>query len=254
MSKYKLFLGLFVFVFLVGCSSDENVRLESDLQINFKSYFGSELLVLGEEYNYLNYKVKFDKFKYVLTNIELIDERNEVVQLTDVELIDFKNSSSADIAAEGITFDFENIPAGNYKAIRFDFGLNEDYLGLTPADFISDHILAQSELYWASWGNYIIAKLEARFDGDNDGNFSDATFQYHLGGDTAFRTVEKPLDLVLVGDGNTIVELTTNVRDIVKLADGSPIDPAEYSQTHSSDNIWLIDVLLDNIESEFIEN
>ena len=93
--------------------------------------------------------------------------------------------------------------------------------------------MAQSELYWASWGNYIITKLEARFDANEDGNFLDETFQYHLGGDEAFRSVEKSIDLSLILDGSSSLDLDIDIKDILTI-DGALADPAEWSATHST--------------------
>ncbi|MDG1295653.1 MAG: hypothetical protein P8P48_00845 [Saprospiraceae bacterium] len=244
---------LFIVLIFGACTPDESSMPDSDLTVKFKSFYGSELLVLGKTYNYLNYEVNFDKFKYIISNVELIDENNASHALSDVELIDFKDSSSEDEAAKGITFSYSGVPSGAYKAVRFDFGLGSEYLGKTPADYSSDEVLAQSELFWDSWGNYIIGKLEARFDSNNDGNFLDETFQYHLGGDDAFRTVEVPIELNLLGDGLTELVLSLDISDIVKL-DNSLIDPAVYSETHSPEYNWLIDELLDNIQTLFTAN
>ena len=244
---------LFILLIFGSCTPDEGSITDSDITLKFKSFYGSDLLVLGETYNYLDYEVRFDKFKYIISNIELIDENNALHALSDVELIDFKDSASEAVAAEGITFSYSGVPSGAYKAIRFDFGLGLEYLGKTPADYSSDEVLAQSELFWNSWGNYIIGKLEARFDANNDGNFLDETFQYHMGGDDAFRTVEAPIELNLLGDGLTELELSLDISDIVKL-DNSLIDPAVYSETHTPENNWLIDELLDNIQTLFTAN
>lgn len=244
---------LFVMLIFASCTPDETSIPDSDINVKFKSFYGSNVLVLGKTYNYLDYQVNFDKFKYIISNVELIDENNNLHALSDVELIDFKDSSSEAEAAKGITFSYSGIPSGTYKAIRFDFGLGAEYLGKTPADYSSDEVLAQSELFWDSWGNYIIGKLEARFDANNDGNFLDETFQYHLGGDDAFRTVELPIELNLLGDGLTELELSLDISDIVKL-DNSLIDPAVYSETHTPENNWLIDEVLDNIQTFFTAN
>ncbi len=225
-------------VFLSGCASDDTsvTPLESDLTIKFKSLFGPNVFVLGDTYNYLDYQVKFDKFKFILTDLELVSDNDEVVSLSDVSLIDFKNAVNETEAAKGVSFDYTAIPTGNYKSIRFTIGLNSNYLGLTPANFSSDDILAQSELYWASWGNYIITKLEARFDANEDGNFLDETFQYHLGGDEAYRSVEKSIDLSLIVDGSSNLELDIDVKDILTI-DGALVDPAEWSATHSTESV-----------------
>lgn len=241
--------------FLAGCASDDTTvtPLNSDLTINIKSFYGPNVLVLGNTYNYLDYEVQFDKFKFILSNLELISDNDEVVSLSDVTLIDFKDAVNETEAAKGVNFDFTAIPTGNYKTLRFTIGLDSSYLGLTPADFSSDDILAQSELYWASWGNYIIAKLEARFDENEDGNFLDETFQYHLGGDEAYRNVEKSIDLSLVVDGSSNLELDLDIKDILTL-EGSLVDPAEWSATHSTSSVGFIADLLDNFVDAFENN
>lgn len=244
---------MFFMLIFASCTPDETGMLDSDINVKFKSFYGSDLLVLGNTYNYLDYEVKFDKFKYIISNVALISENNTVHDLADVELIDFKDSSSESEAAKGIKFSYSGVPSGAYKAIRFDFGLGAEYLGKTPADYSSDEVLAQSELYWDSWGNYIIGKLEARFDANNDGNFLDETFQYHLGGDDAFRTTEVPIELNLFGDGLTELELSLDITDIVRL-ENNLIDPAVYSETHTPENNWLIDELLNNIQTVFTAN
>lgn len=255
MFKNIALITLVFAVFLSSCASDDTsvTPLESDLTIKFKSLYGPNLLVLGDTYNYLDYEVQFDKFKFILTDLELVSDNNEVVSLSDVTLIDFKDAVNETEAAKGVSFDFSAIPTGNYKSIRFTIGLDSGYLGLTPADFSSNDILAQSELYWASWGNYIITKLEARFDANEDGNFLDETFQYHLGGDEAFRTVEKSIDLSLILDGSSSLDLDIDIKDILTI-DSSLVDPAEWSATHSTSSVGFIADLLDNFVDAFENN
>lgn len=250
----NIFFLILVSVLFAACSQDEDqVSPESDMTLKFTSHFGPNLLVLGEVYNYLDYRAKFDKFKFILTNLELVSDGDEVVQLSDVELIDFKNAFTESEAAKGVVLDFDGIPTGTYKAIRFTIGLDTGYLGMTPGDFSSDDVLAQSEMYWASWGNYIITKLEARFDANNDDNFLDETFEYHLGGDPAYRTVEKNIDLTLIIDGSSVLELDVDVRDLLTL-ESALVDPAEYSGTHSLGSEVFIGDLLDSFKDAFENN
>ena len=70
-----------------------------------------------------------------------------------------------DVGKRRTAFQVEDVPAGNYRAIRFCIGLNEEQNDADPASFPAGHPLnpAVNNLHWSWQGGYIFLALEGHY-------------------------------------------------------------------------------------------
>ena len=246
--KVNIILALSTIVVFSSCDPDEE-DLRGGVDLAFHSSYGNSYLVMDDSYSYGEHDIIFSELNFIFSELKLITEEGDEVALQSTGLIDFSDLSTIEAATEGVVLDFSDIPSGTYSAIQFDLGLGESYQGTSPGDYSSSDVLGNALHYWPGWQNYIITRLEARFDTNDDGLFIDESFQYHLGGDEAFRTVVLNKDFQILPGGETEIALNIDWRKVLFL-DNDQIDPAEHSNTHTTDKAWLILELLDNMQQE----
>ena len=250
MNKIAVISMLSLIVGFTACSPDESVQT-GEAQLSFKLEYGGNPLVVDAAYDYQSNSVRFSEFNFIYSNLKLLRADGSSIDLEEVGYLDFGDTNTEESAVNGLNKSFVDLPMGSYTGISFTYGLDDSYLNKTPADFSTDNVLSNAGLYWVAWGNYIICKLEARFESNGDGLYDDASFQYHLGGDTAYRTVTIDREFDLITDGITSIDLVLDLRKIL-LIDNELIDPFEFNNTHTSDMEWLISDLLDNVQTEFV--
>lgn len=248
--KSSTFLLLSCLVVFSSCDPDVE-DLKGGVDLAFHSSYGNSYLVVDNPYTYGEYDVMFSELNFIFTELKITPKSGEVITLQSSGIIDFSDLNTIEKATEGIVLDFSDLPAGEYTSIQFDVGLGDNYAGTSPADYSTSDVLGDSYHYWPGWQNYIITRLEARFDSNADGQFTDESFQYHLGGDEAYRTIVLDNNFQILPGGRTTIDLNIDWREVLTLND-ERIDPGVYSNTHTAAEEWLIVHLLDNMEQEII--
>jgi cytochrome c peroxidase len=138
----------------------------------------------------------------------------------------------------------EGLPAGQFKAIRFEVGVPEAQDLADPHLLPADHPLNPEVcgLHWGWQGGYVCMALEGRWlreDGELGG------FSYHLA--KAANSVKVEIPVEFQGGGPVTLQLTLDVAQILKGIDFSK----DGSSTHSREGDPLLPRLRGNLARAF---
>jgi hypothetical protein len=183
----KKIFGLTAIVFAMvafsACKDKKEDELSgfNNVEVEFENRAGNKPLVFGVEYtNALGEKLTFSTFNYFVSNFALIrEDGTEFVVPKDSCYFLCKHE---DLKSRRVVL--KNVPAGNYKAIRFIIGV-DSLKSVSPASErvgVLDPATGASGMYWNWNAGYIFVKVEgtspqAPLDPGANANI----FQYHIG-------------------------------------------------------------------------
>ena len=211
-----LILGLLV---LIGsCKDDSN----SDFVFSIEPRFDGETFEFGKNYtNHMGQTIKFEFFKFYLSDIKLTNDNNETVTISDVELFDLEDNHTIE----------KLIPIGNYKSISFAVGLDSlTNRNSDPDTFNAEHPLSYAQnTHWGWASLYKFMQIEGRVD-EIESDFLQKTFSYHTGFDELYRpiTLEKSIE---VTDDQNDFTLILNIDEVFKAV--SSVDMFNENTSHS---------------------
>jgi len=208
---------------LGSCSTDNDVVNSTEgsgsLKIKFDHRYGDVDFIMGAPYiTSQGETIKVDNIKYIVSNIVLAKEDGSVYV--------YPKSKSYFIIKEQtpslFTIELTDVPAGNYKTVKFGIGVDQEQFNLGAAgqgDFLAQ---AQSEgMMWSWSAGYKFLAFE--------GNFTSATvtdptlFKVHTGQTgTHYNYTEVTLDMpdkALVR--STITPQIHVMADLSKILDGA---------------------------------
>lgn len=213
--------------FLTSCSSDENSNAEiidgtsGDVELFFDNGVNSDALVLGSSYTNSNGEtLTINRFNYIVSNIVLVKEDG-------TEFTYPKNESYFLFSEETETFtvNLENVPAGDYKQIKFGIGVDQQrYLEGETAQQEFWNLASVNNMVWTWSTGYRFINFEGTFTSSN--NQAPLNFQIHQGSNSAtdnyrqvtlnlpstarVRTNEMP-NIHIVADANAITDGTNKI-------------------------------------------
>lgn len=189
--------------------------------------------------NAANQRYQIAFFRCYLSRITLIAEDNSAVELAEVVLYDFSDADPSIKVA---------IPAGNYKAIHFDVGLDEALNNTDPVTVAADHPLSWNQgTYW-SWIKYRFIMMEGKVDADPSANTFEYDFAYHTGLDVLHREIALTRSLTVPAlEENTVSDILVNL-DIQRIFGdaANPLDMIENNVTHSEGDTFPLAELITN--------
>ena len=185
--SYLLLLPLILL--LAACGNDDDITQTTEVELQFLATYDGNALDNSRAYPYPgDMEVRVTLYQFYLSDIELLPAGGgDPIHLSDIEMVRFRDQFSGTAAAEGAILPFSGVPAGDYRAVRFRFGVRPDLNAKPPSEFPADYVLNENE-YWGPAGMYVFAKVEGNADTDGDGMFQDK-FSYHLGRDDLYQTV-----------------------------------------------------------------
>lgn len=202
---HKFFISLILILglaFLSACK--EEVPPEETgvglLEVNIIPRIGGQLYEKNDEYiNQDNRKYELLIAKLYVSQITLIkaDGTEKIVKpsSTESEVVFFDLSASEarkTSHGEGV-FRLITVDAGDYQGARISFGVPASINQTQPSDYSPDHPLGSNAgMYDANAGNYAFVHLKGNIDSspNKTGTLLDWEFEYLIGGDTQFRTLE----------------------------------------------------------------
>lgn len=205
------------FVF-VACSSEKDGDVppqitKGTLEIVFDNKVGDSDLVLdsGTYTNSSGEDYSVSKFKYLISNIVLIDVNNNEFVYPKSEsyfIIDEATPSTTRIQ-------LSNIQGGEYSAIKFGVGVSQSEYPLEGANFIPE---AEPDMIWDWTAGFIFLKMEGEYSTGGSSGF----FAYHMGSHGThldnYREVELEFPQILKINDQTHAELSVET-DVAKIFD-----------------------------------
>ncbi len=182
----KYLLGLLAATIIAAAFSackkdDDSLSGFNDVEIEFDNRAGNKPLVFGVEYtNALGEQLKFSTFNYYVSNFVLI--KSDGTEFTVPKDSCYFLCKHEDPSSRKVKI--RNVPAGDYKAIRFIIGV-DSLKSASPASErlgVLDPATGASGMYWSWNAGYIFVKVEgtspqAPLDPGANANI----FQYHIG-------------------------------------------------------------------------
>jgi len=170
-------LGFVALVALAACSKDDNNPVANDITLHFNNTFKNTPIVLGDAASptaTINTSAEgqvhhFSELKYVISNIRLVKaDGNEV----PYHISDLDKGAIVVNHAKPQTLDYvlSNVPAGEYKQLKFGLGVRADLNILDEVRFPGFYAAAganDTEMHW-EWGTgYRFTKIEGFYDADH---------------------------------------------------------------------------------------
>ena len=225
--------------------SDDSCIYPPDHNVRFKVEANVDGLPFEMNSTYVNaanqaYNVAF--FQFYLSHITLIAEDDSEVELAEVVLYDMSDDDPS------IT---TTVPAGNYKAVRFGVGLDEELNNTDPTILAADHPLSWNQgTHWA-WIKYRFIMMEGKVDANPDATILENDYAYHTGLDVLFRevTLNRSVTVTSMDDitdetvGDVSISLNVN-RIFGETTD--PLDMIAEPVTHSEGDEFALAQLLTN--------
>ncbi|MFC6998535.1 MbnP family protein [Rufibacter roseus] len=240
--KLTFSLTLFALTFsAISCSEDEDAPAgASTVTLEFQNQFEGQTLTLGQEYtNAHGHRVKFNSFRYYISNVKLSrPDGTQYVQPDSYRLIERTDERIRE------SFDLLEVPAGAYTSLTFSIGVDPTRNHSTDqvGDLDPNHFMAWN---WDTGYKFLVA--EGQYF-----NTAEATFRnfiYHVGHDANYRTVtlNLPSGWKLNGQDKTLA-LTVNAKTLFGGPNVIDLSATGFSTIHGGANAALV---ADNFQQMF---
>jgi cytochrome c peroxidase len=213
----------------------------ADLRVDFVPQFDGTPLAFDALKNKTaaGQKISVTRLDFLLSDFALRE--------TNGVWIGQKNYFAFISARDGKTnFTLENIPAGNYDAIRFQIGLPPQINHGNAAQWPANHPLNPdvNHLYWGWSREYVFLALEGGWqNGEKESGFS-----YHLATDRELMTIELPVALGL--NSSREIQIALDTDKIFSSPNGIELNDSTDT-SHSRTNDLLAVKLRQNVEAAF---
>jgi cytochrome c peroxidase len=217
----------------------------ADLRVEFLPRFNGKPLVFDSLANQTaaGQKISVTRLDFLLSNFALHE--------TNGAWIGKKDFFAFTGARDGKTnFTLENIPPGNYDAIRFQIGLPPEINHGDAAQWPANHPLNPDadHLYWGWSREYVFLALEGGWQ--NGGKQSG--FSYHIATDRELMTIELPVALDL--NSSREIQVGLDIRKIFSAPNRIALSDSSDT-SHSRTNDLLAGQIRENVEAAFaVEN
>jgi hypothetical protein len=232
---------LAIVIAIPGCDSDETGNLE----LKFKLKYDGNTLVMFEDQTYPSgFDVFFTRFSFYMSDINLTG--NNTYNLSEIEMVN-PTASHQDLssAENGYSMIFSDVPIGDYSGIDFGLGVPSDLNAMDPADFSTNHPLANAGEYWLGWESYVFIKIEGKIDFDGDGAFEEG-MSLHVGSDAVFKNASMPKSFDINKGETTIVEIELDLLDIF-VSNNTTYDLEGTPRIHSLEQLSQAEQLANNL-------
>lgn len=257
----KILFSVFVVFLMVSCKPDPVIEENktASIEVNFVAeYQNNPLVIFGEDYAYpeLGNSFNVKNFQFLITDLVLLkDGTGDATELAEVELIEFIDKTTEDLAIKGTARSYESIPVGEYSGIRFGFGVNNELNNAeTQESYTAGEPLTRD--FWPGWASYIFSKLEGDFDMNGDGLYDDATdfpYSLHTGTNEGYNIITINAPISVVADGSNVTKIVVDIEKMLVDNLGQVYDIVDEDKrtTHSLENIGEVLFLLENTKNAF---
>ncbi len=210
--KINIFILLAAFLLVVSCKKEEVISGSGSVTVEFDNVANGNTLVLGDKYiNEKGETMSFSIFNYYVSNFSLVKSDGTVYTVPKDECYFLIKEAEG----ENQEIELKNIPAGDYKEIRFMIGVDSSKSVAPSSERLGvlDPAGEGAGMYWAWNSGYIFVKAEgtcpqAPFDSTSNSN----RFRYHIGlfGGYSSPTLSN-IKTVNISGGADVATVRTNI-------------------------------------------
>lgn len=174
MKKLFSIIGLFALLFS-SCSKDENLAVETEgkATLSFDATYGTQDFALNKDYTLGTKTFKFTKLRYWVSNVVLVNANGQeysvpgsyylVEETGAINLTGLNNDSPTTVypATKREDVVLKEIPAGDYKAVKFSIGVDQKYndnLSLQSGEL--SQLNGMTNVSWMWLTSYIFSSIE----------------------------------------------------------------------------------------------
>ena len=222
--------------------------IDTNVRLTFHAKIGNEDFAVNSiATDAMGNQIRVETFKFYVSDVRLVMEDDTEHAIKDIAVIDFHPETN------NVTIE-SRAPRGDYKAVKFFFGLPEDANDLNPNDFQSSHPLSFAQgMHWDWTLKYLFIKFDGLSDTTGTGNQFDHSFVYHCGSNSYYEEVETVAASFTL-DNTSVVNYDINIDVDKFFANGDlPIDLKTDYSTHTADNEPLAKQFTHNVVRAFSE-
>lgn len=245
-----------LFLSLLALSAFSACKKQGDINISLTGLTPAGELPLPANTTFLNpagRKVLLFEAKLYVTDLRLLNDKNEEIPIEDLLLFDLnKKADHSSPAGPEVRFVKKEIPAGTYNRIRFSLGLPKDLNESDATVYPAESPMSVTRgMYWDWATGYRFVILEGMFDPDGSGATIEP-FAYHLGTESLLRTLDLalPNPIVIADDGEAEIALQLDINRIFGTA-ADPLDMTANPITHTIGTMGLATQLTENTVAAF---
>ncbi len=217
--------------------------LGAELELEFSPRWdGSPLLLDSLRYPLAGETLAVTRLSALLSGFALESKESGWVELP-------RQFAWLDAGQRRLNTSLHDVPAGEYRSIRFAVGVDSETDAGDPARWPADHPLNPNlnGLHWSWQGGYIFLAIEGRH---RSGNGAPGGYSYHFARDPNRTVVTLPMALKLVADETAGLGIAFDLAPLFTVP--RPISPAKDGEsTHSRDDDPLADALRANLPGAF---
>lgn len=228
-------------------TTDPKTTSEKIITIDFTAKIGEESLpALGVN----DFKPKFggesftvNNWAMLLSNFSLITESNDTIILGDgYQWVNFR--------ANRTSFDYKNVPTGNYKGIYFRLGLDSGINHGDPTVWPSDHPLNPNltGLHWGWSGGYIFHAFEGMYKATD--TTSSSGFSFHTATMEFVSEYFLPINFE-IGSNSVKATVVADAKQYFENPNGIVLKDKAVSHSAGESEKILMSGLLSNAQSVF---
>jgi len=222
-----------------SCRKDLGTKCKSYTRVNVTNVIGTNEFHLDSTYtNAAGEDYHAYLLKYYVSQMALVNEAGERVELYGHELIDQSNPSSLDLGNVAI-------PNGHYTSIEFNLGV--DSLHNHSGDQAGD-LDPMYGMIWTWNTGYIFFKHEGNFTSSTSG--TQQPLIYHYGTDRALAHVSLPLNLH-VDQNSSVIQLQFDLNKLYSNPNTVAFTGNNNRQSMSAQDVPWISALRANFPNAF---
>lgn len=220
MKNFKnISLALISLIALNSCSNDDNSMEEitgnGNAQINFDARVGTADFVLNRPFVVNRQTLEFDKLRYWVSDIKLINDKNETVAVDNSYFL-IEETAAITVQEGDFTYpakkrelvDLKALPSGKYTKLVFAVGVDavrNDNMSLQAGEL--SQLNGMTNVSWMWHTSYIFSALS----GKNTTPTTPVAISVETGLNTNYRLVEINLPTALVIDAKKTAKINLNV-------------------------------------------
>jgi hypothetical protein len=255
----RIFFLAFAAALFTSCSDNDSTETvvpenNTEARLTFDSRVGTADFALNKDFTVGAKTYNFKKLRYWVSNVSLVDSKgaeykipNSYYLIEEVEELDLTGTVNGNKnlypARKRETVDFRDIPAGEYKSVKFSIGVDSKYndnLSLGAGELSIAN--GMSNIAWMWHSSYIFSSITGTVkEGAESKDFTTET-----GLNVNYKTLT--IDLATPVNFSNTKEVILNV-DVTKIFDG--IDPIK-NPTISAMSPTLMSTVADNYATKAI--